>query len=310
MHRAFRRFLGFGRGGFRGLPRLGAAAARIAPLARLPRPVSEWIVSEPARVGELVRVEVEDGVAVVTLDRPEVLNALSFETLAQLGAAAARLGADPSVRAVIFTGAGEKAFCAGADLKERAGFTEEQTRAFVARIGSSFEAVAALPMPTLAAIGGVAYGGGCELALACDLRVMAKGAQIGLTETSLAIIPGAGGTQRLPRLVGVARAKELIFTARRVGAEEALSLGLVEVLAEPGQALAKSRELAQAMARNGPLAVRAAKEAIDLVDRGGELAANLRREREIYLQRVLPSADRLEALAAFREKRPPRFSGR
>ena len=268
-------------------------------------------MSESVRpVSELVRVQVEGGVALVTLDRPEVMNALSYETLAQLGAAAARLHGDPGVRVAIFTGAGDKAFCAGADLKERAGFTEEQTRAFVARIGGTFEAVAALPMPTIAAVGGVAYGGGCELALACDLRVMARGAQIGLTETALAIIPGAGGTQRLPRLVGVARAKELIFTARRVGAEEALALGLVEALAEPGQALGKARELAEAIARNGPLAVRAAKEAIDLVDRGGELAASLRREREIYLQRVLPSADRLEALAAFREKRPPRFSGR
>jgi enoyl-CoA hydratase len=261
-------------------------------------------------VSELVRLQIDGAVATVTLDRPEVLNALSFETLAQLGAATARLAADSGVRVVIFTGAGEKAFSAGADLKERAGFSEEQTRAFVARIGASFEAVAALPMPTIAALNGVAFGGGCELALACDLRVMARGAQIGLTETSLAIIPGAGGTQRLPRLVGVARAKELIFTARRVPAEEALALGLVELLAEPGQALAQARELAQAIARNGPLAVRAAKEAIDLLDRGGELAASLRREREIYLQRVLPSADRLEALAAFREKRPPRFSGR
>src|SRR5262245_34017142 len=220
------------------------------------------------------------------------MNALSYETLAQLSATAARLAGESGVRVAIFTGAGDKAFSAGADLKERAGFTEEQTRAFVARIGATFEAVAALPMPTIAALNGVAYGGGCELALACDLRVMSRGAQIGLTETSLAIIPGAGGTQRLPRLVGLSRAKELIFTARRVPAEEALALGLVDTLAEPGQHLVKARELAEAIAKNGPLAVRAAKEAIDLLDRGGELAAALRREREIYLQRVLPSSDR------------------
>lgn len=260
-------------------------------------------------MSELVRLDREGPLAVVTLDRPEVMNALSFETLAQLDAIVARLKGEAAVRAAIFTGAGEKAFCAGADLKERAGFTPEQTREFVTRIGQTFEAVAALPMPTLAAIGGVAYGGGCELALACDLRVMARGAQIGLTETSLAIIPGAGGTQRLPRLVGVSRAKELIFTARRVAADEALVIGLVNAVCEPGQALAQARKLAEAIAANGPIAVRAAKEAIDLADHGVALSATLRLERELYLQRVLPSADRLEALAAFREKRPPRFSG-
>ncbi len=261
-------------------------------------------------MSELLRLDLQGPLAVVTLDRPEVMNALSFETLAQLGAAVvARLHGEAGVRVAIFTGAGDKAFCAGADLKERAGFTPEQTRDFVLRIGQTFEAVAVLPMPTIAALGGVAFGGGCELALACDLRVMARGAQIGLTETALAIIPGAGGTQRLPRLVGVARAKELIFAARRLGADEALAIGLVNAICEPGQALARARELAEAIAANGPLAVRAAKEAIDLTERGAGLAANLRLERDLYLHRVLPSADRLEALAAFREKRPPRFSG-
>ena len=261
-------------------------------------------------MSELVRSTLEGHVALLTLDRPEVMNALSFDTLGALRAHVDRLAGEKDVRAVLVTGAGEKAFSAGADLKERVGFTEQQTRAFVARIGETFEALAALPMPTLAAINGVAFGGGCELALACDLRLMSRSAQIGLTETSLAIIPGAGGTQRLPRIVGEARAKELIFTARRVAAEEALRIGLVHEVCEPGELLARARALAASIAANGPLAVRAAKEAIGLSESGADLAAGLRRERELYLQRVLPSADRLEALAAFRDKRPPRFEGR
>jgi len=260
-------------------------------------------------MSELVRLERRDGVAWVTLARPEVMNALSFDTLGRLGEIVAELGDDTSTRAVIVTGGGEKAFCAGADLKERAGFTEEQTRAFVARIGDTFGAVAALPQPTIAALNGVAYGGGLELALACDLRVAAAHAKLGLTETSLAIIPGAGGTQRLPRVVGVARAKELILTARRVDAAEALAMGLVNRVA-PGDSVSDvARELASAIAANGPLAVRAAKAAIDAAEEGGDLASHLLRERELYLERVLPSKDRLEALAAFREKRKPVYTG-
>src|SRR5262249_21255203 len=154
----------------------------------------------------------------LTLDRPAVMNALSFDTLGALRAHVDRLAGDPCVRVVLVTGAGDKAFSARARLKDRAGLTEEQTRAFVARIVDAFDALAALPLPTVAVVTGVAFGGGCELALACGLRLMSSSAQIGLTEPSLAIIPGAGGTQRLPRLVGVARAKELIFTARRLGA--------------------------------------------------------------------------------------------
>ncbi len=258
----------------------------------------------------LVRMERQDHVAWLTLDRPAVMNALSFDALGELAARVEGLAADAAVRVVLITGAGESAFCAGADLKERAGFTEAQTRAFVDRIGDTFTAVAALPQPTVAVINGVAYGGGLELALACDLRLASRTSRMGLTETSLAIIPGAGGTQRLPRVVGSARARDLILTARRLDADEALAIGLVHDVAEPAALRARAEALARTLAANGPLAVRAAKAALALVDEGVPLAEGLRRERSIYLERVLPSSDRLEALAAFREKRPPRFEGR
>lgn len=261
-------------------------------------------------MSELVRCEIEGHLAWVTLHRPEVMNALSYDTLVALRAVTARLAADDAVRVVCVTGAGGKAFCAGADLKERVSFTEERTRAFVQAIGDAFAEVAALPQPTIAVLNGVAFGGGLELALACDLRIASDGARMGLTETALAIIPGAGGTQRLPALVGVARAKELILTARRVDAAEALSLGLVNAVAPAAGLRDAARALAESIAANGPLAVRAAKEAVDLVHRGGSLDENLARERQLYLERVLPSRDRLEALAAFRDKRAPRFEGR
>lgn len=260
-------------------------------------------------MSELVRLERQGPLAWVTLDRPEVMNALSFPTLGRLGEIVAELAEDRDVRAVLITGSGEKAFCAGADLKERVDFDEQQTRAFVARIGDTFSAVAALPQPTIAVINGVAYGGGLELALACDLRIAASHAKMGLTETSLAIIPGAGGTQRLPALVGVARAKELILTAARIDASRAEQIGLVNAVAPSDGLRAAAESMADAIAACGPLAVRAAKEAIDLINTSGDLPSNLVRERALYLERVLPSRDRLEALAAFREKRKPDFKG-
>ena len=258
---------------------------------------------------ELVRCTRLEHLAWLHLQRPEVMNALSYDTLEQLGAHVERLRADAGVRVVLVRGTGEAAFCAGADLKERASFTEQQTRDYVRRIGDTFEALASLPQPTIAVLNGVAFGGGLELALACDLRVASASSRMGLTETALAIIPGAGGTQRLPAVVGMAKARELILSARRLDAAEALAIGLVNALAEPSALDARASELAHAIAANGPLAVRAAKEALRLAESGASLAVNLVRERDLYLQRVLPSQDRLEALAAFREKRPPRYRG-
>jgi enoyl-CoA hydratase/carnithine racemase len=257
-----------------------------------------------------VRLTIDEHLAWITLDRPDVMNALSYDTLGRLGALVADLAGRADVRVVLVTGAGSRAFCAGADLKERRNSTEEQTRAFVQRIGDTFCAVAALPQPTIAVLNGVAFGGGLELALACDLRVAASSARVGLTETSLAIIPGAGGTQRLPAVVGVARAKELVFTARQVPADEALALGLVQAVVQPAELVQRATDLARAIAANGPLAVAAAKAALDLADGGLPLPQRLDRERALYLERVLPSADRLEALAAFRDKRKPEYQGR
>lgn len=257
--------------------------------------------------GELIARSAEHGIVTLTLKRPESANALSRELLDTLYGHLEDLRFDTSARVVIITGAGEKAFCAGADLKERKGMSEPEVRRAVDRIRRTIHAVAGLPQPVIAALNGVAFGGGTELALAADLRIASENARLGLTETSLAIIPGAGGTQRLPRLVGVAKAKELIFTARRINAAEAVQIGLVNEVVAPDKLLARAREVAEEIAGNGPIAVRQAKWA---VERGMDvdLATGLRVEEEAY-ERVIPTNDRLEGLQAFAEKRKPVYRG-
>jgi enoyl-CoA hydratase/carnithine racemase len=257
---------------------------------------------------ELVSVRREEGGLVwLTIERPEVMNCLSFPTLKRLRSLCAELKEDRSVRCVLLTGAGDKAFCAGADLKERKTMPVQRVPDFVRNIRATMDDVEALPMPTIAVVNGFAFGGGTELLLACDLRVAAAHAQFGLTEVTLAIIPGAGGTQRLPRLIGRSRAKDLILTGRKIDAQEAERIGLVNRLAPAGQLEASARELAQTIAQNGPVAVRAAKAAID---QGCEqpLPQGLKTEASCY-DRVIPTQDRLEALAAFAEKRKPVFRG-
>ncbi len=253
-------------------------------------------------------LELDGPVAIVTLQRPERMNALSRVLLQEIGAVFRALSGDPGVRAVVLTGSGEKAFCAGADLKERQGMTEDDVRQLLGLYRESFGAVDSCPKPVVAAIQGVALGGGFELALACDLRVASAGAVVGLPETSLAIIPGAGGTQRLPRLVGSGRAKEMILLARRYAAHEALSLGLVTALANPGEtALAAARRLVAPLASGAPIALAAAMEAVD----GGadlDLAEGLLLEARCY-EKTLVSSDRREALAAFSEGRKPVYRG-
>lgn len=249
-----------------------------------------------------------NGVARLTLNRPNSANALSLGVLYGLHEHLTDLQFATSVRVVIITGAGEKAFCAGADLKERKGMDERQVRQTVSLIGSVVNQVAALPIPVIAAVNGAAFGGGTELALAADIRIASEGAQMGLTETSLAIIPGAGGTQRLSRLIGVARAKELIYTARRIDAATALQFGLVNHVVPVGQLLETADKLAAEIAKNGPVAVRQAKFAIDaglFVD----LHTGLAIEQKAY-EVVIPTTDRMEGLLAFAEKRPPNYQGR
>ncbi|SFJ70076.1 Enoyl-CoA hydratase/carnithine racemase [Paenibacillus sp. UNC496MF] len=245
----------------------------------------------------------------IVLNRPERLNALNAAMLEELDAIVGAAGRRPrEIRVVIVEGAG-RAFCAGADLKERLALTErEAILRGVARIKSVFGALARLPQPTIAAMGGLAFGGGLELALSCDFRIAVRDVLLGLTETSLGIIPGAGGTHRLARLIGPARAKELILTARKISAEQALAWGIVNGVAEDGKELReRCLELAAELLASAPLAVMRAKAAID---RGLEAnpGAAMAIEDEAYAA-LIGTKDRLEALEAFRAKRPPRFTG-
>jgi len=247
-----------------------------------------------------------NGIRTLTLDRPPV-NALGQDLVHELGRAFALLREDAGARCIIVTSAG-KHFCAGADLKERQGMGIDDVRAFVTRLSGILNDLAVLPFPSIAAVRGTAAGGGCELALACDLRVLADDASIGLRETALGILPGAGGTQRLPRISGLARAKRWIFTARLHTAAEALADGVADRVVPAKALLEEVLSLAGLIVANGPVAVRLAKRAIDEgfnLPMGRALAL----EWECY-QGILGTEDRDEALRAFAEKRPPRFQGR
>ncbi|WP_139489972.1 enoyl-CoA hydratase [Brevibacillus dissolubilis] len=249
----------------------------------------------------------EGQIGFLTIERPEVFNCLNVDTLATMREHIAEIALDKEVRAVIVTGAGEKAFCAGADLKERRTMTEQQVQRFIRLIRDTFTELERLPKPIIAAINGAAFGGGTELALSCDLRVMSETAQMGLTETSLGIIPGAGGTQRLPRIVGKAKAKELIFTARRISAQEALQIGLVNRIVPQAEVINTAVELANEIIANAPIALAQAKYAIDF-GMEVDLATGLAIESNAYAI-TIPTKDRLEGLEAFKEKRKPVYRG-
>ena len=254
-----------------------------------------------------VRVEREaSGLRVLTIDKPPV-NALGRELVEDLSEALEQLGRDEGARCLIVRSAG-KHFCAGADLKERKDMSVEDVRKFVPKLAGVCRALAATPYPTIAAVAGAAAGGGCELALACDLRVLADNASIGLRETALAIVPGAGGTQRLPRLIGPSRAKRWILAAELHSADEALRDGVADRVVAAEALDTAARKLAETIAANGPVAVRLAKRAIE---EGAHLSLEeaLEVEWEAY-QETLVTEDRTEALRAFAEKRPPRFRGR
>lgn len=256
-----------------------------------------------------VRLERRGGIALVTLDRPERMNSLSRALVARFGELGRELASQDDVRLVIVTGSGEKAFCAGADLKERAGMSTDEVRALLLAYESELGWLETIEVPTLAAINGAALGGGLELALLCDLRIATEHAVLGLPETSLGVIPGAGGTQRLPRLLGEARAKELVLRAARLTAPEALILGLInQIMPKSDDFLREVMTWAEPILNGAPLAIRGALKAM----RGAtsrELGTGLRLERAEY-EACLHSEDRLEALAAFAEKRRPLFKGR
>ncbi len=257
---------------------------------------------------EAIRYESADGVATITLNRPDVHNAMNETMRRELQGVFEGLVTDDTVRVVVVTGAGGKAFSAGADIRE---FTAPQVptvfREHRRRIDFR-QVMDRCPQPIIAAIGGYCFGGGLELALACDIRVAAADSRLGLTEIDLAIIPGGGGTQRLPRLVGRGKALEMILTGARIDAAEALRIGLVERVVPAGEALASARELAATLAAKAPVALRYAKESVvkglalplaDGIQLEGDLSTFLR-----------TTEDRLEGAKAFLEKRKPRWQGR
>jgi enoyl-CoA hydratase/carnithine racemase len=265
---------------------------------------------------EILLIEKTPPVAWIKLNRPEAANALNVPLLKALAAACADLASDNRIHVVAIIGSGSKAFCAGADLTERKNMKPFEVVDYHSLIQKTFLAVENLPQPVIAALNGSAYGGGTELALACDLRVMVAQASIRLTEVLLGIIPGAGGTQRLPRLIGKSRAKEMIYFAAPVAAEQAKDWGLVHLVvhasakdSEPfnQHLIEKVNEWIQEMLNAAPLSLRQAKAAIDSgYER--DLIAGLALESEAYMQ-LLNTKDRVEALEAFAEKRKPVFKG-
>jgi len=257
---------------------------------------------------EAIHYEQKGNLAFVTLNRPGAMNAFNYDMLVELGQITESIRINPDIRVIIFTGSGDRAFSVGADLKERKTLTELQVKRNLYKIGEVFSAIENLPQPTIAMMNGFAFGGGMELALACDFRIAADTALMGLTETGLAIIPGAGGTQRLPRLIGEAKALELILTARRMSATEAYSYGVLTKIATPENLVQETADFADSILANGPIALQQAKFAIKH-GMNVDMQTGLAIERKAY-ELTIPTEDRIEALNAFSEKRKPVFKGK
>jgi len=255
-----------------------------------------------------VRTENKDGILIITIDRPKVLNALNAQTVAEIGEAFEAARDDASVKCVILTGGGEKAFVAGADINELAQMTPITGKATAEKGQRVFRAIERFPKPVIAAVNGFALGGGCELALACHMRIASENAKLGLPEVTLGIIPGYGGTQRMARLLGKGKALELILTGDRIGAEEAERIGLVNKVVPADQLMATCEELARKIATRGPLAVSAA---IEAVMSGSEMPFDEGQTLEATLFGLLASTeDMKEGMGAFLEKRTAEFKNR
>lgn len=256
---------------------------------------------------ETLIVERRNRVAIITINRPEKRNALNIQTRQEGAAALEELSEDPSVGVVVFTGAGDKAFIAGADIAEFSGRTAITQRAVM--LGRSlFTAIDSFPKPVIAMVNGYCLGGGCELALSCDIRIASETASFGQPEINLGIIPGGGGTQRLTRLVGEGKAMELILTGDIIDARTAFTLGLVNMVVPPADLEAKTMEFANRIAEKSPIALRMAKEAVRAASRSN-LDEGLRREVDLFAL-CFSSEDKDEGVKAFLEKRKPEFKGK
>jgi enoyl-CoA hydratase len=271
-------------------------------------PHTYWLAREPKKeeADMAVDVEIDEGIAVVTMNRPQALNAFNSEQLDLLSAAVHALGQDRAVRVVVLTGAGDRAFAAGADIKEMVDLTPAGGLAFGRKGQALTSAVERLPQPVIAAVNGYAFGGGCELAIACDIRLAAENARFAQPEVSLGIPPGWGGSQRLPRLIGPGLAAEMIYTGRQVHAEEAYRIGLVNAVHPLDQLMPAAQEMAARIARNSPAAVRASKTLIGLVF-SGDQAAGLAAEVASF-GAAFAAPDRSEGMRAFVEKRAAVFA--
>jgi enoyl-CoA hydratase/carnithine racemase len=254
---------------------------------------------------EQIELSAEGNMATVRLNRPDRYNALGSRIVDELGQALERVEGSEQVRAVILTGAGEKAFCSGVDLKERAEMTADERWVHNRALNAFAERLARLQMPTVAALNGLAFGGGLEVALACDFRIAAEEAEFSLPEVGIGIVPGAGGTQRLPRLIGPTKAKELILTGRRVSADDALDMGLVSKVVPRGSLMEEARSLAEEISANSPLALAYAKAAVDLASET-TIEQGLRYETAA-IRATLSSEDYKIGLAAFADREKPDF---